>query len=510
MPKARLKFDGKEFYLGSGITTIGRTPDNSISFPDDPNVSRNHAEIIEKGDYYCLVDTGSSNGTTVSGQDVKGELYLWDGASILLGGSAKIDVQFADEHGKFNDQVPVQVQSEEAPDNIPAAESAPEPENTEKPKSGAKKMMFAAGGILGIAVLVAGGAGVMYMGSSSSCNATATIIHPELADIITKPTEVEIEVTDSECVGRASFTIDGIEFASSEDAPFTATIDPKEFPEFSDGYDHGLAVVLEDRDGNVISPSAPVLLAFETKSTSKPDKDTDVAQGGDQQKPGGSNQTSSEVSLIDINNMSKKVVSQFPGSASLNVSNKQFLQEIQKRTAEFAQPGFYDRAARFRDPINVAFVSEQNLDARLGFYLAMSRSKFMPEAQGNDLGLWRMTNDFATANGYTGICGTETITDASQNCAAKAASLYLKQLVLGVFENDVIYSVAAFGKTTQDAGVWKSTLPANRSDIWNSIKTAPEREQVVRFIAAAIVAENPQKFGLGSEKPLTELFRLTL
>ena len=72
----------------------------------------------------------------------------------------------------------------------------------------------------------------------------------------------------------------------------------------------------------------------------------------------------------------------------------------------------------------------------------------------------------------------------------------------------MIYGAAAFGKSPQDASIWKSSLPANRSDLWNTIKTAPEREQLVRFFAAGIVAENPQKFGLKRDRPLSELYKL--
>jgi transposase len=86
----------------------------------------------------------------------------------------------------------------------------------------------------------------------------------------------------------------------------------------------------------------------------------------------------------------------------------------------------------------------------------------------------------------------------------------MKAIVFGVFDGDVIYSAAAFGKSPQDAGAWKATLPANRSDIWNSIKTPAEREQIVRFFAAGIVAENPQKFGLTKDRPLSELYRVTM
>jgi transposase len=86
----------------------------------------------------------------------------------------------------------------------------------------------------------------------------------------------------------------------------------------------------------------------------------------------------------------------------------------------------------------------------------------------------------------------------------------MKSIVFGVFDGDVLYSAAAFGKAPADAGVWKASLPQNRSDIWNSIKTPQEREQIVRFFAAGIVAENPQKFGLAKDRPLSELYRVTM
>jgi hypothetical protein len=121
-----------------------------------------------------------------------------------------------------------------------------------------------------------------------------------------------------------------------------------------------------------------------------------------------------------------------------------------------------------------------------------------------------MSNEFVTANAYNGLCGTETIGDATQNCAAKAAALYMKSMVFGVFEGDVIYAAAAFGKSPQDAGVWKATLPANRMDLWASIRTPAEREALVRFFAAGIVAENPLKFGLKRDRPLSELYRLAM
>jgi hypothetical protein len=303
------------------------------------------------------------------------------------------------------------------------------------------------------------------------------------------------------------FTVDGQEFSSAE-APFTATIDPKEFPELSDGVDHSLGVLLIDEDGSPIGENAPVMLAFETRAVTKPPTNTQITQTNTEQ-PGKTSGTK-QVSLIEVQEMTKRVAQQFAGKNAYNVSNKQFLTEVQKRTAEYAQEGYFERAARYRDAINVGFVREQNLDPSLGFLLAMSRSKFDPARHGSEEGLWRMNTEFVNSNAYNGLCGGESLSDPSQNCAAKASALYMKAIVYGVFDGDLIYSAAVFGKSPQDAGVWKATLPANRSDVWNSIKTPQEREQLARFFAAGIVAENPQRFGLKKDRPLSELYRVAM
>ena len=83
-------------------------------------------------------------------------------------------------------------------------------------------------------------------------------------------------------------------------------------------------------------------------------------------------------------------------------------------------------------------------------------------------------------------------------------------MIFGVFDGDAIYGAVAFGKSPQDAAAWKATLPQNRSDVWNSVRTPAEREQLVRFFAAGIVAENPQAFGLTKDRPLSDLYRVAM
>lgn len=492
MQEGKVKFGDQEFAV-AGSLSIGRTPDNVVSFPNDSNVSRNHARIQETPDGFYITDLGSSNGTAVNGVPLSGTQKLQNGDYIILGNSSTVVFHIEGEADPVGDE----------DSGEPAVVAAAAGESAET--GGNKVMLAGAAGALCLAMAI--GAGAFYFASGSACQATAKIVSPEAGDTISKPTDIEVESENAGCVAKAVFTIDGAEFATTKGEPFEATIDPKDHPDLADGFDHVLAIELYDKNGERVFTPPPVLLAFETREV-KPPANTDIAQNTNQTTPQGPK--GKEVSLIEVQEMSKRLVRQFSGNFSYNVSNKEFLKEVQKRSAEYAQEGYFDRAAQFRDQINVAFVREQNLDAPLGFLLAMSRSKFVPTKQGSEEGIFRMSNEFVTANAYNGLCGTETIGDASQNCAAKAAALYMKAMVYGVFEGDAIYSAVAFGKSPQDAGAWKAALPANRSDIWNTIKTAPEREALVRFFAAGIVVENPQKFGLKRDRPLSELYKLAM
>ena len=534
MHSAKLKFDGGEIAIDRDVTTIGRTSDNMVSFPGDSNVSRYHAEIENRdGDHY-LIDLNSSNGTTVNGNKVTGDIRLSPGDKIVFGGSSEAeftiteaadeaasaspvtgpdpDNPFSDVPGVYEAQNAVgslgyRAASDAQYAALDAVHGAAAGGSAVPAASGGSTVLIA-GAVVGVAVVCAIAAGAIYMTrGSSSCDATARIVKPEAGDTITASTEIELKVENSACVQSAVFTIDGREVAVGEAPQFTATLDPKSIPEYADGVDHNLEVALIDENGVKIVQPGSVMLAFETRAVTKPTGTPVVTQANtDAPKTSGRGQPS----LVQINEMSLRLIKQFSGNPAYNISNKQFLQEIQKRTAEYAQEGFSQRAAAYRDTINVAFMREQNIDAPFGFILAMSRSKFVPDKMGSDEGLWRMNPAFVSDNKYNGMCGTETLSDPSQNCAARSTALYMKAIIYGVFDGDLVYSAAAFGKTTQDAAAWKATLPQNRSDVWNSIKTAPEREQLVRFFAAGIVGDNPQAFGLAKDRPLSELYRVTM
>ena len=472
-------------YPVDGRVTIGRTPDNTISFSGDYKISRSHAYIEQRDDGFYIVDLGSSNGSKLNGIPFTGEHQLNNGDYAVLGSSSVIVFTIKAE--------------DESDDASGEADSAPVAEATPEEKKKNRVMMAGAGGALVLAMVIGGGA--IYMASGSSCAATARIISPEPGDTITKETDIEVESDNAGCVAKAIFTIDGTEFATASTEPFEATIDPKDHPDLADGFDHVLGIVLVDKYGERIYEPAPIALAFETRKVETP-SNTAVAQTNSNTT---TNPNVKAVSLVDIQQMSTQLARKVSPGTNYNLGNKQFLEEVHKRAAEYAQAGNFDRASRYRDAINLGFVQENNIAAAFGYYLAMSRSKFDPARQGMEEGMFRMSAELVEANKYNGTCGTETIGDPKQECAAKAAGMYMKAVYSTLFNRDAVYAVAAFGKSPADAGTWKSSLPENRSDIWNVIKTPEERDRIVRFFAAGIVGENPKRFGL-QDRPIAELY----
>jgi hypothetical protein len=77
---------GERFVLGDTIVTIGRLPE-SVLVLEDPNVSRQHAEIRPSGNGFVLADLGSTNGSKVNGIKVS-ERVLQDGDELTFGSTS--------------------------------------------------------------------------------------------------------------------------------------------------------------------------------------------------------------------------------------------------------------------------------------------------------------------------------------------------------------------------------------------------------------------------------------
>jgi len=498
MARAILKFDEKETPIGEDAISFGRTTDNTFSFSDNTNISRNHARIEFKDGAFMLTDLGSSNGTTVNGQPIAGETALNDGDFITIGNSVIVEFIIEDDTPENAEDDSEAVQSE----SVAEAKTANEAGKSSK----FPLVLGITGAICGLAVVFAVAAAYVSFssGGNSGCDATARIVSPTNGEILSQETEIRVDLTNSACVSVVHVMLNGRSIADLDSEPYAAQIDPKNFPELADGGLYALQVVLEDSKGNMIPQSREIALQFETKEIATP-----TPPPGPSATPTPVIQQGKQVTLIDVQKMTAGVVGKFTGgSFKYNLSNPEFLTEVRKRTAEYSTAeGYFSRAMVYKDIINQSFVRDKALDASLPYILAMSRSKFNLEKQGANEGLWQISNDFAAANNYNVVCGTQTLSDPAQDCASKATALYIEDLLVKTFDNDIIYTVAAFGKTVQEANTWKIEIAAaDRSDFWKVITDARQREEVVRFFAAAIVAENPNKFGLKKDRAISELY----
>jgi FhaA, N-terminal domain/FHA domain len=78
-----LSWNGRRRVLDKRRSVLGRSREADVQI-EDPNVSRRHAEIVQEGSTYWLVDLGSTNGTEVDGRRVQ-RMQLDDGSRFTVG-----------------------------------------------------------------------------------------------------------------------------------------------------------------------------------------------------------------------------------------------------------------------------------------------------------------------------------------------------------------------------------------------------------------------------------------
>ena len=76
---------GRVFPLGVGLVIVGRAPDSGIALLDG-EVSRNHARIRVEEGRVQVEDLGSTNGTRVNGELIRGSADLRAGDRLSIGG----------------------------------------------------------------------------------------------------------------------------------------------------------------------------------------------------------------------------------------------------------------------------------------------------------------------------------------------------------------------------------------------------------------------------------------
>ena len=83
---ALLVIDGRRLVVGPVGATIGRSRQCDIVL-DDPNISRQHAEIRPRGGSWVIGDLGSTNGVILNGRRIDGPEVVRPGDEIELGTS---------------------------------------------------------------------------------------------------------------------------------------------------------------------------------------------------------------------------------------------------------------------------------------------------------------------------------------------------------------------------------------------------------------------------------------
>jgi hypothetical protein len=83
---ALLMIDGKRMVVGPAGVTIGRSRECDVVL-NDPNISRQHAEIRPRGGSWVLTDLGSTNGSCINGRRIEHPEVIKPGDEIEVGTS---------------------------------------------------------------------------------------------------------------------------------------------------------------------------------------------------------------------------------------------------------------------------------------------------------------------------------------------------------------------------------------------------------------------------------------
>jgi hypothetical protein len=78
-----LTWAGRRRILDKNRAVLGRSRDVDVQI-EDPNVSRRHAEVVQQGSAWWVIDLGSTNGVEVDGHRVQ-RARLDDGTSFVIG-----------------------------------------------------------------------------------------------------------------------------------------------------------------------------------------------------------------------------------------------------------------------------------------------------------------------------------------------------------------------------------------------------------------------------------------
>src|SRR5215510_3424001 len=421
--------------------SIGSAADNQIRIRDQ-GVVPYHAIIVRANGSYLISEIGGS-GVFVNGSRIHADHPLRDGDVISIGEAAEI--RFLSPAARR--------QSEDLTSSTSSQNSGDSP--------------------------AAGAVAILYLFLNRNNCGVARVISPAAGTIVSRGATISVKADNPDCVRRISYLLDGQPFASFEGGVFEAVLDPiklrEQAPQIASG-SHKLSVVIEGEESRKESEAVEITLDFST-----------AADGTD---------------LDFIREKAEALCGQLSGGSGF-VFGREFTERIHDRTRSFRND-IYAAAAQNKDQINKHF-SFYGHSPLFGYILAASRSGFSANGEvdgcgvgAGERGLWRMpqsiVRQYAQANAQA---------DQEGRIAARHFDETFDQFN---GKEDFMYAVACFGEPGARAGAIAQQLPEGkaRRDFWQVARdvglSPDEVSRVVCFIAAGIVAENPERFGMTSPR----------
>lgn len=515
--------------VSTGLVSIGRRADNTLALEGDTNVSKYHAVIEERGGIYWLTDLGSSNGTLVNHESLRGERRLADGDLISVGGTSAIEFRLSksdgagagDAGGKEASaagaagsgssmaqgaQAGASAAMSSASSGLSSASSGLSSASSAASSLGSFSPTAAASSSVSSAMAPANSA----LASASSAMSTATSTASTASSLATSPASAASSMlSPSMIIGSvAGVTLIGVVLAilfgtgvvggGKKAAPKD---DPASIDELlAESPEPAAAPADAAKKDGAAAAASSASSASSAPAPAAADAASAPAPAAPASAPG-------DVTPQEIAGRANLLATQITQRSGYTF-DQNFVARIKQHIDEYrTAAGYYERARKYQSAVEREFTNNNGIAPLFAYLLAMSRTRFVEK----DGGVWRLPAPVAQY--YAPDMTPADMNDPDKS--ARAAAAYTKGL-LGTFgKENFMYAVACFGMPMTEAGNVVVALQTKdpggdqRFDFWKmknaSVVGGDQIDNVARFFAAGIVCEDPQRFGLRQDKPLSSL-----
>lgn len=495
MPTARLIIQqpgqrSRVAEVAGPVVSVGRRPDNTVCL-EDSGVSKYHAVIEQRGEHYFITDLGSSNGTTVNDEPLVSRRPLRDGDIVCIGGNSTLEFHLeAAPGGAGLPSAP--------PAGMPPAPglNPPSVPGLNPPSVPGVNMPHAPHVQMPTAP---------HMPSvqtphlpSAQAPGVPSVQAPGVPSVQTPPVVHKVLGMPRALLAGVSATLlGGVILAGLWGAGVVGGSGSKPAHAADDLTADPLAQLdaaaepARDEGKGGAAPASQEQAAAPTAADAPPPPPPAGAAAA-----AGSDVTAA---------LARALAGQISQKSGYTFDPR-FVDQVKTYTNDYrTAANYYERAGKYRDPIEREFSNTQGIHPLVPYLLAMSQTKFVERGPG---GVWNLPP--ALLAQYAGSADT-----SDPAAVTRAAAAYTRALFDTFEQEDFMYAVACYGMSVDEAGAVSTALAQKdpdrrlRGDFWKmkaaGVVQGAQVERVARFFAAGIVFENPSQFGLKGE-PLSTLY----